>query len=889
MKNKKINRMLSLLAAGAMAMSMMTTTAYAKTTTPFGTDWYGDELSVDVTEGENGYTFLSVNKYEEQKASYYEASNHIITAPDNDNWNAIPYLFIMLDSTKEYKNIEGSNIWQPDGLYSYGQSNYEVLYCCDVLTGYEDGIYYKRVNLEDSDYYDSEAAAHIRAILTNSYPYVSVGEMKADLVAAGVHDAANLTRSEIIAAVQAAIWSYSNDEEGDWYKYLKTYHLPDKLHWGRVLHDFTNEMNNWWKNGGNSSEEEKVEKRINELSAYLKNLSGVYVEDEEIIISDIKIVESAPVKGENDLFNVALKVALNNSGSGENDNIKLEIYIDDVLKESKTIEFGTEEYAFNVAAKMGQTIKAVVSGTQNIPEGVYFYEPEGGRHTSQCLVGLGAGVTNIYAEESITLQERILQFHKKTEVDNVQYPLQGIEFEIYYVSSVEDYNKDLSNILSNQDATDDKKYDEPTMDLVKGQEPIATVVTDASGNASYNLSQNNKPDGIYLIVEKPHDAISKTLAPFLIAVPMVDKDGYPVYNMNLNLKNDVVRPEVDKDVTEIKQKKDTLNVGEDVTWIIRGDIPADIAQAKFYKLTDKLDYRLTYTGDLVVKVEKTTDEADNSAEGENVLSEKEDYILTVSDGNADVNPDEEVEELKEIKTIAVELTKDGRAKIASMVGTDSADYELRVYFNTYIDEDAKVGTEIPNTVDLEYKNSANFVWNVEPEENPVVYTCGINLYKYDTKNFNQALAGAVFKLAKKVDQGTEGATPLVTKEEGTIYVVYEEFYTAIDAQTGKLTEKANTVTTTSDGDAMLYGLEKDTYYLVEIQAPSGYNLLSYPVVVTLNENSHLEDNTVKVANSNQFKLPETGGIGTTIFTVSGMVMLAAAVVILVMKKKKEEV
>ena len=34
-------------------------------------------------------------------------------------------------------------------------------------------------------------------------------------------------------------------------------------------------------------------------------------------------------------------------------------------------------------------------------------------------------------------------------------------------------------------------------------------------------------------------------------------------------------------------------------------------------------------------------------------------------------------------------------------------------------------------------------------------------------------------------------------------------------------------------------------------------------------------------------LPETGGIGTTIFTVGGVLLIAAAVVILIMKKKNE--
>ena len=44
---------------------------------------------------------------------------------------------------------------------------------------------------------------------------------------------------------------------------------------------------------------------------------------------------------------------------------------------------------------------------------------------------------------------------------------------------------------------------------------------------------------------------------------------------------------------------------------------------------------------------------------------------------------------------------------------------------------------------------------------------------------------------------------------------------------------------------------------------------------------------VEVANSNTFKLPETGGIGTTIFSVGGVLLIAAAVVILIMKKKNE--
>ncbi|MBR6527661.1 MAG: LPXTG cell wall anchor domain-containing protein, partial [Lachnospiraceae bacterium] len=129
----------------------------------------------------------------------------------------------------------------------------------------------------------------------------------------------------------------------------------------------------------------------------------------------------------------------------------------------------------------------------------------------------------------------------------------------------------------------------------------------------------------------------------------------------------------------------------------------------------------------------------------------------------------------------------------------------------------------------------------------------------------------------------------------TVYVVYKEFY--VDAA---CTIKANTITTDENGDALIFGLEAGTYYLVETKAPAGYNLLSYPVQVTLDQTSHhtgdieatqeIEeiDRTVYVANSNTFRLPETGGIGTAVFTLVGSLMMGGAGVMLVNKKRDEE-
>ena len=127
------------------------------------TVWNGSGLSAEVKAGKNGYTFMSVYH---SPAAAYEMSNHMVSCNEGDK-NEIPQTLILVEADKDYT-------WTPDGKYSFGASNYEVLYCCDAETGYEDGVYYKRLNLEDSDYYTAEEAAHIRAIITNSYPYVSL-------------------------------------------------------------------------------------------------------------------------------------------------------------------------------------------------------------------------------------------------------------------------------------------------------------------------------------------------------------------------------------------------------------------------------------------------------------------------------------------------------------------------------------------------------------------------------------------------------------------------------------------------------------------------------------------------------------------------------------------
>ena len=105
-----------------------------------------------------------------------------------------------------------------------------------------------------------------------------------------------------------------------------------------------------------------------------------------------------------------------------------------------------------------------------------------------------------------------------------------------------------------------------------------------------------------------------------------------------------------------------------------------------------------------------------------------------------------------------------------------------------------------------------------------------------------------------------------------------------------ITTACTVVTTDDNGAASFDGLANDTYYLVEIKAPAGYNQLTAPVEVKV-EGGTAEANltvTAKVENSAGTLLPSTGGMGTTVFYVLGAVLVLGAVVLLVTKKRMSD-
>ena len=346
----------------------------------------------------------------------YEVGNYMIS-------KSIPQTFILVDTSN------GADTWSPSGEYEYNKSNYIVTYCCDKETGIEYGTDYKRLNLEDSDYFSETEAKKIRAILENSYPFVTMDEMRSRLKSNGM-DAEfvdSLNRADMISAVQMAIWSHANinDAAANGLEYYASIDIPKNRNiYFNPLHDYTNEIWEWLPGKQQRSFDTRAQYRVNTLAEYLCSLEPVAATPEQIVISELEVVKTELIDEENGLYHITMYIALNGGGNAKDDltihttsySEKADGSIDITEKTECKAELIDGVYTITTHAKDGDMIEITVDGKQVLTKGAYFYDPEGGRENSQSLVGISEGVTAVSASKSTLFI---------AELANI--PVQGIE------------------------------------------------------------------------------------------------------------------------------------------------------------------------------------------------------------------------------------------------------------------------------------------------------------------------------------------------------------------------------------------------------------------------------------------------------------------------------
>ena len=434
---------------------------------------------------------------------------------------------------------------------------------------------------------------------------------------------------------------------------------------------------------------------------------------------------------------------------------------------------------------------------------------------------------------------------------------------------------------------------------------VAMPETDASGHTS----TSDMELGVYLVVEtRVPESVTSTCNPFLVSLPMTSIDGAAWnYDVTVYPKNQTGNPDLEKTVREAKNSTGkntgnltditdgyahttTASVGDTVDYQIISTLPTITSKASRlseYTYVDTMSKGIRYNkNDVVIEFFKGTGCTDKIA----TWDESSGKFAVVYDDAAN--------------TMTIRMTESGLSEIneAATVYTDSvkrgySDCTMRLTYAATLTVDAQMGdTDNPNEVVLTWKRT-NTTYFDTLKNCCHVYTYGIDVLKQFSDNGGN-LRNVKFKLHNDTDD-----VFVVAEQKGGVY--YAKGFAAKKAD-------ATTFIPNVQGHIIVKGLEDDAYSLTEIATDKGYVLLkdAVKIVIKTAENgqcekcgatlltasatvnskdaSMTEGNAIvplTVVNNPGFDLPKTGGYGTWMFTIGGVVLLGAAAFIVVKSRK----
>ena len=434
---------------------------------------------------------------------------------------------------------------------------------------------------------------------------------------------------------------------------------------------------------------------------------------------------------------------------------------------------------------------------------------------------------------------------------------------------------------------------------------VAMPETDATGHTS----ASNMEQGLYLVVEtRVPENVTSTCNPFFVSLPMTTVDGAAWnYGVTVYPKNQTGNPTLDKTVREAKNSTGkntgsptdttdgyahtaTASVGDTVDYQIISTLPTITSKASAlseYTYVDTLSRGIRYNkNDVVIEffkdagcTDKITTWAENS-------------------GKFTVGYDDTA------NTMTICMIESGLSEIneSESVYTDSvkrgySDCTMRITYAATLTADAKMGlTDNPNEVVLTWKRT-NTTYFDTLKDYCHVYTYGIDVLKQFSDN-----GGSVRNVKFRLHNDSDDCYIIAEQKDGVYYAK------------GFAEKKADATTFVPDssGHIVVKGLEDDAYSLTEIATDKGYVLLKEAVKIAIKtaENGQCEKCGTKlltasatvngkdvtmsdgnaivpltVVNNPGFDLPKTGGYGTWMFTIGGVVLLGAAAFIVVKSRK----
>lgn len=480
--------------------------------------------------------------------------------------------------------------------------------------------------------------------------------------------------------------------------------------------------------------------------------------------------------------------------------------------------------------------------------------------------------------------------------DNEQVGLNGVEFTVYKIANLTQngytYVEGLTaptgyetpdkllNLEDEQTAAAAAFADAVREAKLTGTTKTTTMVEEVNGIAEFNeLSL-----GYYLVVENKAEGGYITGNPFFVAIPTANNADtssdteasqgatYWVYDVVAKPKNSS-QPPIEK--TDDSNSA-TTGVGETINFTINTTIPT--YGADYDDVTFNV-YDIMSTGlALVTGVDGQPVDPEVTVVGGSTINKDEDTTYDITYKNNGVG--------------------NGKDKTFEIMFADSyikehGGQQLTITYSAVVTKDALYTVE--NDAGVKYNTDPNTETDGTPDK-VTKHTFGIDLSKYgvDTNNDTKRdlVDGAEFTLTDANGNDIkfaykEGSGELVAESDGTETVTME-------ADNGKL---------------LITGLKPGAYKLTETKAPTGYTLLANPVTIVIEADGttgELESASVNgtelteeelqgiengiipvnIENNKGFSLPSTGGMGTYLFTIGGIVIMAGAAFALIAMKKR---
>ena len=368
---------------------------------------------------------------------------------------------------------------------------------------------------------------------------------------------------------------------------------------------------------------------------------------------------------------------------------------------------------------------------------------------------------------------------------------------------------------------------------------VQTQTVGADGKATFT----GLPMGEYFI--RPTSSTSVYQLMLQKVEPTVVDGKYVIDDLTFNAKHKEVSVDKAADKTSVTK-------GEKVTYTITVDIPTYASQAvdKSFYVSDFLPNGLTIDP-ASIKVQIDGTDVDTAAYTLDTTAVAE-YTFKLSVSASQYTASWSANGGKRLVITYTATLNNNDTTAVNVKETNTVTFDYSNY--PYVENSHKQKTDTVDVTTFAIKIDKY----VKNDEHAKLANAKFDLYRTATQA--EVIAGSAVNIPHTTENGIKLESDLVTDANGTAtFAKYEANGTNYD------------------------------YYLVETQAPSGYNILDNAVRVNFTD-TEVEATagvyTVKVPNSSGIQLPITGGTGTVIFTIIGIALMVGAVVLFVVSRKK---